>query len=586
MPMPTPNHKVQTPPPPRSLRERFHEAGFVFVLCLAQFLSLAAMNQTVAPVLILAEYFDIHDYGNLSWFSAAYSMTVGAFILPAGRLGDIHGHKRIFMFGWAWFSLWSLIAGFCGPSQLLLFSVFRGFQGIGPALVIPNAIALIGRTFPVGLRRNMAFACFGAAGPTGAAVGAVLAALVSERLAWHWCFWLLAITCACLVAVSYFVIPAGEREVSKKAAAAVRGGDLDAGVETPVFDWPGAITGVTGLVLVNFALNQAPLVGWDTPYVPALLAVGFVFLAAFVWVELRVAAQPIIPLRGLQRNAAFTLACVFAGWSSHGIWVYYLYLFLEHLRGDSALLTSAETFPVAVTGLVFAFLTVWLMRRIPVSWVMFIAMFFFLLGSLLIAVTPLEQTYWANTFVAIILMPGAMNLSFPAATILLSSALPKEKQGIAASLVATVVNYSISCGLGFAGSIHKRSLASAAERMGMEGPPPALAVSNPQLVAVRLAGLRNAYWFSVALGGLGMLIAGVFILVQRADRNAAEKLKQQHAGQRQRGASLGDSDKPTVSWSTPRASQTLPRVGGRNVVNTFYLGDKVIRVFETQGSKA
>ena len=78
--------KLTAPPPPRSLGERVHEVAFILVLCLAQFLSLAAMNQTVAPLLILAEYFDIHDYGNLSWFSAAYSMTVGTFILPAGTL--------------------------------------------------------------------------------------------------------------------------------------------------------------------------------------------------------------------------------------------------------------------------------------------------------------------------------------------------------------------------------------------------------------------------------------------------------------------------------------------------------------------
>jgi hypothetical protein len=62
-----------------------HQIAFIFIACLAQFLSLGAMNQTVAPVLVLAKYFDVHDYGNLSWFSAAYSMTVGTFILPAGR---------------------------------------------------------------------------------------------------------------------------------------------------------------------------------------------------------------------------------------------------------------------------------------------------------------------------------------------------------------------------------------------------------------------------------------------------------------------------------------------------------------------
>lgn len=63
-----------------------HQVAFVFVACLAQFLSLGAMNQTVAPVLVLAKYFHVLDYGNLSWFSAAYSMTVGTFILPAGML--------------------------------------------------------------------------------------------------------------------------------------------------------------------------------------------------------------------------------------------------------------------------------------------------------------------------------------------------------------------------------------------------------------------------------------------------------------------------------------------------------------------
>jgi len=63
---------------------QLHELTFIFILCMAQFLSLSAMNQTVAPMMILADYFDIHDYGNLSWFSAAFSMTVGTFILPAG----------------------------------------------------------------------------------------------------------------------------------------------------------------------------------------------------------------------------------------------------------------------------------------------------------------------------------------------------------------------------------------------------------------------------------------------------------------------------------------------------------------------
>lgn len=511
----------------------------------------------------------------------------------------MYGHKRIFMVGWAWFAIWSLIAGFCNESQLVLFGTCRGFQGIGPALVIPNAIAIIGRTFPIGLKRNIALACFGAAGPTGAAAGAVLAALVSQFLSWHWCFWLLAITCTTLVFVSYLIVP----EPEDRRTAIPLPGRRWASSKVPVtpevnplgFDWPGAITGVTGLILVNFSLNQAPITGWEEPYIPTLLVLGFLFLAGFVWVELRVATQPIIPIRGLKRNAVFTLACVFAGWSSHGIWVYYLYIFLEHLRGHDALLTSAETSPVAVTGIFFAFLTVWLMRRIAVSWVMLFAMFFFSLGSVLMAITPINQSYWANTFVAVVLMPGAMNLSFPAATILLSSALPKEKQGIAASLVATVVNYSISCGLGFAGSIHKHSLEFAGDQAGIRGPPPALSVSSPTLIEIRLYGLRSAYWFSVALGALGMIIAALFIFVQRAEKASRETIRRngimELEAQNSNGPSCAGSDikipPPSVGWSTPRTQDSLKldRKGEhREVVNTFYLGDKVIRVKERKPS--
>ncbi|KAM7192128.1 MFS general substrate transporter [Rhypophila sp. PSN 637] len=582
---------VTTPPPPPSIAERVHEVLFIAVLCLAQFLSLASMNQTVSPLLILAEFFDIHDYGKLSWFSAAYSMTVGTFILPAGRLGDIYGHKRIFMVGWAWFAIWSLIAGFSTQSQLVLFGVCRGFQGIGGALVIPNAIAIFGRTFPVGLKRNIAFACFGAAGPTGAATGLALSALVSQYLSWHWCFWLLSVVCTALVFVSHLIIPQpeerrtisplpGRRWPSSKAPLAPV-------VARPSFDWPGAMTGVTGLILVNFALNQAPISGWREPYIPTLLVLGFVFLAGFVYVELRVATQPIIPIRGLNRTAVFTLACVFAGWSSHGIWVYYLFIFLEHLRGHGALLASAEISPVAVTGIFFAFLTVWLMRRIAVSWVMLFAMFFFLLGSVLMAVAPLNQSYWANTFVSVVLMPGAMNLSFPAATMLLSSSLSKEKQGIAASLVATVVNYSISCGLGLAGSVHKHALGFAADQAGLRGPPPALAVSSPALTKIRLYGVRSAYWFSVALGGLGMLIAALFIFVQCTEKASREarardgtvELEAQHS----RSSSYADSDTirvpPSRGWSTPR-TQDSPKLHGKFEHREFSacdLGDRALR---------
>ncbi|KAF2460251.1 major facilitator superfamily [Lineolata rhizophorae] len=483
---------------------RLHEVAFIFVACLAQFLSLCALNQTVGPVIILANQFEIHDYGTLSWFSAAYSMTVGTFILPAGRLGDMYGHKKIFLIGWIWFAAWSLASGFCYTSGVILFSTFRALQGIGPALLVPNAIALMGRTFPVGVKRNTAFACFGAAGPTGATAGAVFSAIFAQLVWWPWSFWVLAIVCVCVAVIAYFIIPDPDRVVASKTG------------NKPSFDYLGTVTGVTGLVLINFALNQAPLTGWSEPYIPTLLVLGFVSLAGFVWVELRWVEHPLIPIHGLQVDAYYALACIAAGWGSHGIWAYYLYLFLEHLKEHSALLTSAETSPVAVTGVLFAFSTVWLVKRIPVSWVMLIAMLIFFIGSVLLATLPLNQTYWAQTFISVLVMPGAMNLSFPSATILLSSALPKEQQGIAASLVSTMVNYCISAGLGFAGSLHRYCTERAIREAGIHITVAPLHASSPEITAARLRGMRGPWWFAVGLSLLGVATATAFILKTRA----------------------------------------------------------------------
>jgi MFS family permease len=76
----------------------------------------------------------------------------------------MYGHKKIFLIGTVWYGVWSLIAGFSVYSGSILFSVSRGFQGIGPALVVPNALAIAGRSF-VGKKKNFVLACFGASAP-------------------------------------------------------------------------------------------------------------------------------------------------------------------------------------------------------------------------------------------------------------------------------------------------------------------------------------------------------------------------------------------------------------------------------------
>jgi predicted MFS family arabinose efflux permease len=262
------------------------------------------------------------------------------------------------------------------------------------------------------------------------------------------------------------------------------------GQPAPTFDWLGCITGVTGLILINFALNQAPMAGWKTPYVYFMLILGIICTAAFFYVEFYLTDQPLIPVRGLQPQAILALACIAAGWASHGIWIYYLYSFQMRVRHISPLLTTANLLPVAPLGIAFALSTNTLIKKMGVAKVMCLAMSFFLLGSLLLAVVPEHQSYWGQTFLSILIMPGGMNLSFPAATILLSNAMPREHQGKAASLVSTVLNYSIASGLGFAGSIESHINKDGTKMM---------------------EGFRGAWDLGIAFSALGLLVSFYFI---------------------------------------------------------------------------
>lgn len=240
----------------------------------------------------------------------------------SGRLGDMFGHKRMFFLGWIWFAIASCICGFSYISgDIILFSLFRALQGIGPAILVPNAMALLARNFAMGTPRNTAFAVLGAAGPTGATAGAVFTALIAERAWWPWCFWTLAVVCLLVAGLSLLVIPGAPADVFRRSPSTSK----------LTFDYKGCFTGVTGLILLNFALNQAPLVGWTVWYIPSLLILGVALLWTFVMIELRT-EDPLIPLRGLGREAYFALACIAAGWGSHGIWAYFLYLFVSRFE--------------------------------------------------------------------------------------------------------------------------------------------------------------------------------------------------------------------------------------------------------------
>lgn len=460
------------------------EALFIAVVCCAQLLTQAGLAMTIVPSHIIGRSFGVNDQpAVLSWFSAGYSLTVGTLILIAGRLGDVFGHKPLFVSGYVWFGLWSLIAGVAVYSSSSFFIFCRTMQGIGPAFLLPNGIAMIGRSYEPGLRQNLIFCLFGAMAPIGFVLGAVFSSLLGQLAWWPWSYWILCIVCLLLAVLAMVAVPVTPAPSSSEP------GNPSIWQRVDIF---GCITGVAALVLFNFGWNQGPAADW-APYTYSIIIVGIVVFALFVFVEKRV-TRPLIPFGVLHVDSFFTLACISAGWGSFGIYVLYALQLLEVLRQQSALVTAAQFTPIVVSGLLAAGTTGLILRAFRPSTVILISMTFFLTGGIIFATVPVGQTYWAQTFVAIVILPWGMDMSFPAATIILSRAMPRQHQGLAASLVTTFVNYSISLGLGMAGTVEGQ-------------------VNNSGRDI--LQGYRGAFYLGVSLSALGVALALLFGLLER-----------------------------------------------------------------------
>ena len=463
-----------------------HEILFVGTICSAQFMTQGGLGQCLAILHVIGDEYGLTNTGELSWLIAAYSLTVGTFILLAGRFGDVYGYKKMLIIGFSWFSLWSMIAGLAVYSNHVLFTFARAFQGMGPAICLPNALAILGSVYAPGPRKAMVFALFGATAPGGAVIGGLFAGLFSELTWWPWTFWSFSIALAGIAILGSIVIPNPPRKiVMQKWSLRDHLTELDL---------LGGLCGVTALVLINFAWNQAGVVGWSKAYVYVCLILGFLFVPVFFYIEVRVSPAPLIPFKALTSDVAFVLGCVACGWSCFGIWVYYLWQFLQKLRQDTPLLAVAHVCPVAIVGALASVTTGILLGRLRPAWVMMIALTAFTVGVILTATAPVDQIYWAQTFVCTMVIPWGMDMSFPAATLILSNAVSKEHQGVAASLVNTVVNYSISLSLGFAGTIE-----SHVDRGGM----------TPADV---LRGYRGALYMGIGLAGFGLFLSVAFVM--------------------------------------------------------------------------
>jgi MFS family permease len=181
--------------------------------------------------------------------------------------------------------------------------------------------------------------------------------------------------------------------------------------------------------------------------------------------------------------------------------VFYAAQLVIYGRGVTPLLLSAWYSPVIPSGLISALAVGKLLgRKLSAAWVMVIGQVAFVVGSLLIATYPVQDTYWGHFFFSVLIITVGMDSSFPAATIIFSDAVEPKYQGMAASVVLTIVNYSISLALGFAGTVEIETKAGDAMR-----------------------GYRNALWFAVGLAGLGLVLSLIFVVKDELSKRRSKQ---------------------------------------------------------------
>ena len=211
---------------------------------------------------------------DLSWVVNAYTLTFGGFLLLGGRLADLLGRRRMFVYGMWLFALASLVGGLAQSDVMLIAA--RAVQGLGAALISPAALSILTTTFAEGNERNRALGVWGAVAGSGGAVGVLLGGMLTEWAGWEW--------------VLFVNVPIGIAAalVAPRLVAESRDDS------SPSFDIAGAVSVTAGLALLVYTLVDANNAGWGSTQTLVLGALSVALLVAFVLIERR-RRYPLVP---------------------------------------------------------------------------------------------------------------------------------------------------------------------------------------------------------------------------------------------------------------------------------------------------
>lgn len=215
------------------------------------------------------------DVAKVEWVVTVYLLVLSSLLLSFGRLGDIRGHKQIYILGFILFSAGSIMCGLANSVQFLI--LFRAVQAMGAAMLQANSPAIITKSFP-SRQRGQALGLVATMTYIGLTIGPSFGGWLATQFSWRSVFYINIPIAILALWLSFRLI---EDDRPKQISEG--------------FDFFGAFTFTTGLVILLFALNRGYQLGWTSPFILGSFIMAFTILTLFIVQEVR-ANSPMLDL--------------------------------------------------------------------------------------------------------------------------------------------------------------------------------------------------------------------------------------------------------------------------------------------------
>lgn len=433
---------------------------------------IATLDATVVGIALPAIARDYHTgVAALQWVVTGYSLTLAAFLLLGGSLGDRLGRKRIFQFGVIWFAVASAACGLA-PDQTTLI-IARVIQGMGGALLTPASLAILQSSFAPD-ERPRAIGAWSALGGVANAAGPLIGGYLIAIGTWRWVFFI-------NLPVAALVITMTARHVPETRSPQA----------TTQTDLPGVVLAVVALAALVYGLIEGPAQGWAHPAVLSALIIAAIAFPAFFVTERRGNA-PMLPL-GLFADRQFSAAnaVTFAVYAALGGALFLLPVVLQISAGYRPLTSGLALLPVTVIMLLFSARSGRLAARIGPRLQMSVGPMIVGAGLILLGRAADHGSYVAQVLPAAIVFGAGLAVTVAPLTSTAMGAAPPEHAG-SASAVNNVV-------------------ARAAGLLAVAILPVAAGISGP--AALRPTHLAHGFRLAVIMAGLFCVLGGLIAAV-------------------------------------------------------------------------